>query len=48
MSGSIDINPEPWSTKTTLRAHIGILSPLEPWSAVNAPGAEEGILQIRQ
>lgn len=28
-------------------AHIGILSLLEPWSGANAPGAEEGILQIR-
>jgi Common central domain of tyrosinase len=28
-------------------AHIGILSPLEPWSGIDAPGAEEGILQIR-
>jgi Common central domain of tyrosinase len=28
-------------------AHIGILSPLEPWSGVNAPGAEEGITEIR-
>lgn len=25
-------------------AHIGILSPLEPWAGINAPGAEERIL----
>jgi hypothetical protein len=28
-------------------AHIGILSPLEPWAGVDAPGAEEGVLETR-
>lgn len=27
--------------------HIGILTPLEPWAGIDAPGAEEGIMEIR-
>ena len=35
------------TTGTYPEAHIGILSPLEPWSGVDAPGAEEEIIETR-
>jgi hypothetical protein len=35
------------TTGTFPEAHIGILTPLEPWSGVNATGIEEGLLEIR-
>lgn len=35
------------TTGTYPEAHIGIVSPLEPWAGVDAPGAEEGIIETR-
>jgi|RhiMethySRZTD1v2_1073278.scaffolds.fasta_scaffold63349_3 hypothetical protein len=35
------------TTGTYPEAHIGILSPLEPWAGVNALGAEEGVVETR-
>ena len=35
------------TTGTYPEAHIGILSPLEPWAGVDAPGAEEGVIETR-
>jgi hypothetical protein len=35
------------TTGTYPEAHIGILSPLEPWAGVDAPGAEESVVETR-
>jgi hypothetical protein len=35
------------TTGTYPEAHIGILSPLEPWAGVDAPGAEEAVIETR-
>ena len=35
------------TTGTYPEAHIGILSPLEPWAGVNIPRAEEGVVETR-
>ena len=38
---------ETTTTGTYPEAHIGILSPLEPWAGINALGAEEGVVETR-
>lgn len=35
------------TTGTYPEAHVGILSPLEPWAGVDAPGAEESVVETR-
>jgi hypothetical protein len=35
------------TTGTFPEAHIGILTPLEPWAGVHAPGAEETVIETR-
>ncbi|MGA6990570.1 MAG: tyrosinase family protein [Nitrososphaeraceae archaeon] len=35
------------TTGTYPEAHIGILSPLEPWAGVDAPGSEESVVETR-
>lgn len=35
------------TTGTYPEAHIGILSPLEPWAGIDAPGAEELVVETR-